>query len=182
VALLLDSRREKRRLFSCRFWLARISRSRRVRLSVPAPCAVRKAGPFRRRRLRVTLAGAQSNHERARRHQPQLPAGREAARPRLQAREEPHHPVPRDQGGCRCFHALFFPPEAPFCFVSRADVFAHECLLQVECTIPKDDGTMASFIGFRVQHDNARGPMKGGIRYHPEVRGLPCPDCCTSLR
>ena len=40
---------------------------------------------------------------------------------------------------------------------------------QVECTIPKDDGTLASFVGFRVQHDNARGPMKGGIRYHPEV-------------
>jgi glutamate dehydrogenase (NAD(P)+) len=42
----------------------------------------------------------------------------------------------------------------------------------VECTIPKDDGTLASFVGFRVQHDNARGPMKGGIRYHPEVRIL----------
>lgn len=41
--------------------------------------------------------------------------------------------------------------------------------LQVECTIPKDDGTLASFVGFRIQHDNARGPMKGGIRYHPEV-------------
>jgi glutamate dehydrogenase/leucine dehydrogenase len=40
---------------------------------------------------------------------------------------------------------------------------------QVECTIPKDDGTLQSYIGFRVQHDNARGPMKGGIRYHPEV-------------
>eukprot|EP00249_Psilotum_nudum_P006020 c19400_g1_i1 orf=253-750(+) len=41
--------------------------------------------------------------------------------------------------------------------------------VKVECTIPKDDGTLVSFIGFRVQHDNARGPMKGGIRYHPEV-------------
>ncbi|KAK4743670.1 hypothetical protein SAY87_009982 [Trapa incisa] len=49
--------------------------------------------------------------------------------------------------------------------------------IKVECTIPKDDGTLASFVGFRVQHDNARGPMKGGIRYHPEVDGnllLPC--------
>jgi glutamate dehydrogenase (NAD(P)+) len=36
-----------------------------------------------------------------------------------------------------------------------------------------DDGKLASFVGFRVQHDNARGPMKGGIRYHPEVRHLP---------
>ncbi|KAJ7536657.1 hypothetical protein O6H91_12G076500 [Diphasiastrum complanatum] len=41
--------------------------------------------------------------------------------------------------------------------------------IKVECTILKDDGTLASFVGFRVQHDNARGPMKGGIRYHPEV-------------
>ncbi|KAL2348211.1 hypothetical protein Fmac_002211 [Flemingia macrophylla] len=41
--------------------------------------------------------------------------------------------------------------------------------IKVECTIPKDDGTLASYIGFRIQHDNARGPMKGGIRYHPEV-------------
>ncbi|CAN1241967.1 Glutamate dehydrogenase 2 [Linum perenne] len=41
--------------------------------------------------------------------------------------------------------------------------------IKVECTIPKDDGTLVSYIGFRVQHDNSRGPMKGGIRYHPEV-------------
>ncbi|KAG5020428.1 hypothetical protein JHK87_016283 [Glycine soja] len=38
----------------------------------------------------------------------------------------------------------------------------------VECTIPKEDDTLQSYVGFRVQHDNARGPMKGGIRYHPE--------------
>ncbi|XP_010269817.1 PREDICTED: glutamate dehydrogenase 2-like [Nelumbo nucifera] len=41
--------------------------------------------------------------------------------------------------------------------------------IKVECTIPKDDGTLVTYVGFRVQHDNARGPMKGGIRYHPEV-------------
>lgn len=41
--------------------------------------------------------------------------------------------------------------------------------MQVECSIPKDDGSLATFVGFRIQHDNARGPMKGGIRYHPEV-------------
>ncbi|KAH7659236.1 Glutamate/phenylalanine/leucine/valine dehydrogenase protein [Dioscorea alata] len=41
--------------------------------------------------------------------------------------------------------------------------------IKVECTIPKDDGSIHSYVGFRVQHDNARGPMKGGIRYHPEV-------------
>lgn len=41
--------------------------------------------------------------------------------------------------------------------------------VKVECTITLDDGTLATYLGFRVQHDNARGPMKGGIRYHPDV-------------
>ncbi len=31
------------------------------------------------------------------------------------------------------------------------------------------DGSLRIFQGFRVQHDQARGPMKGGIRYHPHV-------------
>jgi glutamate dehydrogenase (NAD(P)+) len=40
-----------------------------------------------------------------------------------------------------------------------------------------DDGGLRVFVGYRVQHNQARGPMKGGIRYHPhvdleEVRGL----------
>lgn len=41
--------------------------------------------------------------------------------------------------------------------------------VKVELTLVRDDGTLATFIGFRVQHDNSRGPMKGGIRFHPEV-------------
>ncbi|KAG4974149.1 hypothetical protein JHK87_030970 [Glycine soja] len=41
--------------------------------------------------------------------------------------------------------------------------------MHVECTIPKHDGTLQSYVGFRVQHDNGTGPMKGGIRYHPEL-------------
>jgi glutamate dehydrogenase (NAD(P)+) len=41
--------------------------------------------------------------------------------------------------------------------------------IKVECPLVRDDGTLASFVGFRVQHDNSRGPMKGGIRYHPQV-------------
>ena len=65
-------------------------------------------------------------------------------------------------------------PACSFCGGNRSECVDlwNACLgrvLQVECTIPKDDGTLASFVGFRVQHDNARGPMKGGIRYHPEV-------------
>ncbi len=41
--------------------------------------------------------------------------------------------------------------------------------IKVECSFIKDDGTLATYVGYRVQHDNSRGPMKGGIRYHPEV-------------
>jgi glutamate dehydrogenase len=37
-------------------------------------------------------------------------------------------------------------------------------------TIPvkMDDGTMKIFRGFRIQHNDARGPCKGGIRFHPQ--------------
>jgi glutamate dehydrogenase (NAD(P)+) len=41
--------------------------------------------------------------------------------------------------------------------------------IKVECPLVRDDGSVATFVGYRVQHDNARGPMKGGIRYHPQV-------------
>jgi glutamate dehydrogenase (NAD(P)+) len=32
-----------------------------------------------------------------------------------------------------------------------------------------DSGKIGNFIGYRVQHDDARGPFKGGLRYHPHV-------------
>jgi glutamate dehydrogenase (NAD(P)+) len=41
--------------------------------------------------------------------------------------------------------------------------------VKVECNIVKDDGSLGTFVGYRVQHDNSRGPMKGGIRYHHQV-------------
>ncbi|EYF06563.1 Glu/Leu/Phe/Val family dehydrogenase [Chondromyces apiculatus] len=41
--------------------------------------------------------------------------------------------------------------------------------VRVECNIRMDDGTVGTFTGFRVQHDNARGPFKGGLRFHQEV-------------
>lgn len=41
--------------------------------------------------------------------------------------------------------------------------------VQVQVTIRLDDGNLANFVGFRVQHDKSRGPMKGGLRYHHEV-------------
>ena len=41
--------------------------------------------------------------------------------------------------------------------------------LKVQVTLERDNGEIATFIGYRVQHDSARGPMKGGLRYHHEV-------------
>jgi glutamate dehydrogenase (NAD(P)+) len=41
--------------------------------------------------------------------------------------------------------------------------------LEVHFPVKLDNGDIKSFKGFRVQHNNARGPCKGGIRYHPDV-------------
>jgi glutamate dehydrogenase (NAD(P)+) len=41
--------------------------------------------------------------------------------------------------------------------------------LTLSLPIKMDDGRIKVFQGFRVQHNNARGPCKGGIRYHPNV-------------
>jgi glutamate dehydrogenase (NAD(P)+) len=41
--------------------------------------------------------------------------------------------------------------------------------LRVEVPIRMDDGTLKVFVGYRVQHNGARGPAKGGIRFHPDV-------------
>ncbi|MGO9812831.1 MAG: Glu/Leu/Phe/Val family dehydrogenase [Isosphaeraceae bacterium] len=41
--------------------------------------------------------------------------------------------------------------------------------VRVEVVIELDSGAIGNFIGYRVQHDNARGPYKGGLRYHPLV-------------
>jgi len=41
--------------------------------------------------------------------------------------------------------------------------------LVVDVPIELDDGRVAHFEGYRVQHNLSRGPGKGGIRYHPDV-------------
>ncbi len=41
--------------------------------------------------------------------------------------------------------------------------------LQVAVPIRLDDGTVKTFMGYRVQHNMTLGPGKGGIRYHPNV-------------
>ena len=41
--------------------------------------------------------------------------------------------------------------------------------MRVEVPVRMDDGRLEVFIGYRVQHNGARGPYKGGIRYHLEA-------------
>ncbi|MBI1905425.1 MAG: Glu/Leu/Phe/Val dehydrogenase [Rhodocyclales bacterium] len=42
-------------------------------------------------------------------------------------------------------------------------------MLIVDVPIERDDGTVAHYEGYRVQHNMSRGPGKGGIRFHPDV-------------
>ena len=39
---------------------------------------------------------------------------------------------------------------------------------QFNIPVRMDDGSVRIFRGFRVQHNDARGPSKGGIRFHPQ--------------
>jgi len=41
--------------------------------------------------------------------------------------------------------------------------------LHVSIPVRMDDGTLRVFPGYRIQYNDARGPTKGGIRYHPDV-------------
>jgi glutamate dehydrogenase (NAD(P)+) len=40
--------------------------------------------------------------------------------------------------------------------------------LHISIPVRMDNGTIRTFQGFRVQYNNARGPTKGGIRFHPD--------------
>ncbi len=41
--------------------------------------------------------------------------------------------------------------------------------LIVEFPVKMDDGSIEVFTGYRIQHNIALGPAKGGVRYHPNV-------------
>jgi glutamate dehydrogenase (NAD(P)+) len=51
----------------------------------------------------------------------------------------------------------------------HAYLSAPKRVLAVSCPIKMDDGSIQVFTGFRCQHNNARGPFKGGIRYDSSV-------------
>jgi glutamate dehydrogenase (NAD(P)+) len=45
---------------------------------------------------------------------------------------------------------------------------APQQILEVSLPVRMDNGKVKTFRGFRVHYNNARGPVKGGIRFHPE--------------
>ena len=61
------------------------------------------------------------------------------------------------------------------CDKLNADPAVYEILknpmrvLEVSFPVKLDDGTVKIFTGFRSQHNNAVGPFKGGLRFHPDV-------------
>ncbi len=58
--------------------------------------------------------------------------------------------------------------------ILKLDEATHELLrwpmreFHVRIPVRMDDGRVKVFQGFRVQYNDARGPTKGGIRFHPE--------------
>ena len=48
-------------------------------------------------------------------------------------------------------------------------LLAFEAEHNVTIPMQMDNGDIAVFTGYRFQHNSARGPMKGGLRYHPSV-------------
>jgi len=52
---------------------------------------------------------------------------------------------------------------------ARAMIRSPERVLMVHVPVRMDDGHIECYEGYRVQHSTARGPAKGGIRYHPGV-------------
>jgi glutamate dehydrogenase (NAD(P)+) len=48
-------------------------------------------------------------------------------------------------------------------------LFEPERVIKLSLPVVLDDGFVHNFQGYRVLHDNVRGPGKGGIRFHPDV-------------
>src|SRR3990167_6172458 len=50
-----------------------------------------------------------------------------------------------------------------------ASLLEHDRDIKVSLPMKLDSGEVKIFTGYRLQHNNLRGPYKGGLRYHPEV-------------
>ncbi|MBI4080635.1 MAG: Glu/Leu/Phe/Val dehydrogenase [Candidatus Levybacteria bacterium] len=50
-----------------------------------------------------------------------------------------------------------------------ATLLEHDKIIEVSLPLEKDDGSIEVYKGYRIQHNNIKGPYKGGLRYHPHV-------------
>lgn len=48
-------------------------------------------------------------------------------------------------------------------------LLTHDRKIEVDLPLTLDDGSTKTFKAYRLQHNNWRGPYKGGLRYHPQV-------------
>lgn len=54
--------------------------------------------------------------------------------------------------------------------VNKYEIISHpRRIIEVNIPVKMDNGVIKTFTGFRSQHNNARGPFKWGIRFHPDV-------------
>ncbi len=76
------------------------------------------------------------------------------------------NPLPAAQQQiCKAVQALNLDP-------AIANILAEpQWFIEVSFPVKMDDGRIKVFKGYRSQHNNALGPFKGGIRFHPEVSG-----------
>lgn len=44
-----------------------------------------------------------------------------------------------------------------------------KAILEISVPLRKDDGSLAIYKGYRIHHNDTRGPTKGGVRFHPDV-------------
>ena len=72
-----------------------------------------------------------------------------------------------DSATVRYFHKAADVLELPDDF--RRLMLTSQREVAVQTAITMDDGSIGTFLGYRVQHNRARGPMKGGLRYNPDV-------------
>ena len=61
------------------------------------------------------------------------------------------------------------PPSGSGCAMTSRRCCAPPVAVRVQPPVKLSDGKIHVFSGYRVQHNGARGPYKGGIRFHPEV-------------
>ena len=52
---------------------------------------------------------------------------------------------------------------------ARKVLSTHRREVAVSVRVPRDDGSFDVYPGWRIQHNGARGPFKGGLRFHPDA-------------